>query len=82
MRRKAADFISAEGTRSARLCKGAVQVTQSALVRGAITAIQWVTPPPYPHTVVGTWPEALAWISRQAAAAQLVLPSAVSRLSV
>ncbi len=81
MRKKAADFMSVERGRSERLCKGAVQVAQSALVRGAITAIQWVTPPPYPHAVVASWPEAIAWIGTQAAAAGLSLPPATMRLS-
>jgi hypothetical protein len=66
MRRKATDFMAAERERSARLCKGAVQVAPSTLLRGAITAIQWITPPPYPHAVVATWAEALVWVKARA----------------
>jgi hypothetical protein len=74
MRKKAADFMATERERSARLCKGAVQVAPSTLLRGAITAIQWVTPPPYPHAVVATWGEALTWVKARAQDAGLKLP--------
>ncbi len=66
MRKKAADFMVTERARSARLCRGSVQVASSTLLRGAITAIQWITPPPYPHAVVGTWDEAVAWVMERA----------------
>jgi hypothetical protein len=73
MRKKAGDFMAAERERSARLCKGAVQVAPGAVVRGAITAIQWVTPPPYPHAAVATWDEALPWVKARAQEAGLTL---------
>jgi hypothetical protein len=75
MRKKAGDFMAAERERSAKLCKGAVQVAPGAIVRGAITAIQWVTPPPYPHAVVASWDEALPWVKARAAEAGLTLPA-------
>ena len=68
MRRKAADFMASERARSSRLCKGAVQVATNAMLRGAITAIQWVSPPPSPHHVVSSWDEAVAWVNERARA--------------
>jgi hypothetical protein len=55
------------------MSKGAVQVAPGAVVRGAITAIQWVTPPPYPHAAVATWDEALPWVKARAQEAGLTL---------
>lgn len=79
LRKKAADFIAAEHDRSARLCMGTAQVAH-AIARGALTAIQWITPPPYPHTAVGTWPEALSWVKARAAESGLLLPAGVDQL--
>lgn len=79
LRKKAADFIAAEHDRSARLCMGTVRVAH-AVARGALMAIQWITPPPYPHAVVGTWPEALAWIAARAVESGLSVPAGVDQL--
>jgi hypothetical protein len=79
LRKKAADFIAAEHDRSARLCMGTAQVAH-ALARGALTAIQWITPPPYPHIVVSGWPEALAWVRARAADSGLALPASIEQL--
>lgn len=40
---------------------GAVTVTKSRIVRGALTALSWVFPPPFPTYVCGDMPEALTW---------------------
>lgn len=37
-------------------------VAESVVVRGTVTAINWLRPPTYDLTVVGTIPEALAWV--------------------
>jgi hypothetical protein len=79
LRKKAAEFIATEHDRSRRLCMGTAQVAH-ALARGALTAIQWITPPPYPHIVVSGWPEALAWVRARAADSGLVLPAGVDPL--
>ena len=34
----------------------------NALVRGALTAVMWLSPFEYPHKVVGTVNEARAWL--------------------
>ncbi len=38
--------------------KGAATVSQSRLVRGVITAIEWIHPAPFPHRLVSTTAEA------------------------
>lgn len=65
MRKKAAAFMEAEAERSKRLCRGSVQVADGAILRGAMTAIHWLSPPPYPHTVVRTLEEGVAWVDSQ-----------------
>lgn len=45
------------------LCASA-GVQPSALARGAMTAIQWVSPPPFPFKVFATVEEAEAWALR------------------
>lgn len=62
MRKKAAEFMDAEAERSGRLCRGAAQIADGALVRGAVTAIYWLSPPPFPYAVVRTLEEAIAWV--------------------
>ncbi len=74
-RRKATEFMDKERERSARLCKGAAQVARGRLTRGAITAIHWVSPPPYPHKVFASYEEAFAWVKACALEAGLVIPA-------
>ncbi len=38
-------------------------VTPSATVRGILTAVFWVSPPPYPHKICGTVKEAFEWFA-------------------
>lgn len=40
-------------------------VTSSPLIRGVVTAINWIRPPSYPHAVVATPEEAFAWAEQQ-----------------
>lgn len=79
MRKKAGDFMAAERERSARLCRGAVQVAPSAALRGALTAISWIAPPPYAHATVATRAEADALVKTRAEAVGLVLPAGALR---
>lgn len=74
IRKKAATFMASERARSTRLCKGTVQVAPGNVMRGAITAIHWLSPPPYPHAVVATFNQALAWCEQRATEAGLSLP--------
>ena len=51
-----------------RHCLGAAVVIKNPLIRGAMTAILWVHPLPYPHEIVETREEAQVacarWVSR------------------
>lgn len=40
-------------------------VSESALARGALVAINWLRPPPFPTDAFGTFDEAVAWSERQ-----------------
>lgn len=42
-------------------CAGAGIVAKSALMRGAITAIYWMSPPVYPYRVFSNLTEAVVW---------------------
>lgn len=44
-----------------RLIKGTAIVSRSALVRGAVTAVTWLKPPPFPFVVFGDLGEAMSW---------------------
>lgn len=55
---------------------GAVTILQSALVRGALTAVYWVFQPPNPQGIAADWTEAHAWSMKHLDAAKvLVRPS-------
>jgi hypothetical protein len=66
MRKKAALFMEDERERSERLCRGSVQIADSAITRGAMTAIWWLSPPPYPHATAASLEEAVQWIGKKA----------------
>ena len=40
-------------------------VSESAVVRGVVTAINWIRPPPYEHAVERSFDDAVAWIERR-----------------
>lgn len=61
-RRMQADMIRDHEAGFARYCLGAAFVIESALIRGALTAILWAQKLPYDHTVVGTRDDALTWL--------------------
>lgn len=42
-------------------CAGAGIVAKTALIRGAITAIYWISPPVYPYRVFSNLTEAVVW---------------------
>lgn len=52
-----------DGTR--RLLKGVALVTASPLIAGVLTAINWITPPPYPQKVFSSLAAAEAWATEQ-----------------
>lgn len=67
-RRMQADMIKAEAKRLKQLCVGGAFVIPSPLVRGALTAILWIQPLPWEHTVVADLEAAEAWARNRLAA--------------
>ncbi|MBZ0120662.1 MAG: hypothetical protein K8H88_26955 [Sandaracinaceae bacterium] len=47
---------------------GAAHVIGSALVRGILTAVYWLAPPPFETTIVATRQQAIEWAERKLAA--------------
>ncbi len=68
-RRMQADYIRDERDRLTHLCLGAAFVIPSTLIRGSLTAIFWLQPPPFAHTVVSHVAEARRWVEARIAAA-------------
>ncbi len=66
-RRMQADLIREHEAGFARYCSGAAFVIESALIRGALTAILWAQKLPYDHTVVRTRQEGLVWLKAKLA---------------
>jgi hypothetical protein len=61
MRRSAATWEQANRAALGRLLIGVANVSASTLVRGAMTAMRWITPSPFPETTVSTLQEAQRW---------------------
>ncbi len=54
----------------AKWCAGVAIVAKTALVRGAVTAVYWISPPVYPYRVVATLSEGIVWGHAQLEAVQ------------
>ena len=61
LRRRQAAWNAENTTTIIRRSAGVAIVTTSTLVRGTVTAIHWLHPPPYPFTIVATRAEGEAW---------------------
>jgi hypothetical protein len=59
VRRRVGEWANAGHELSYRYCVGRVNVASSPLVRGGITAINWLWKPPQPELVVGSLSEGL-----------------------
>jgi hypothetical protein len=57
-----------------RWCVGSATVVDSALVRGVITAVTWVVPPPCPLVNVATRKEAIDWCCTRLEAEGIAVP--------
>jgi hypothetical protein len=68
-RKRYAEFFKTNETVLKHLCKGGALVITSGIVRGTLTAVLWLTPMPFPHKIVATKEEALAWLRSQLSAA-------------
>lgn len=64
-RRQLADMLDQRKDKLRTITSGYVMVTPSAVVRGVLTAVFWIAPPPYPYQVVGTPEEAFRWLATQ-----------------
>lgn len=62
-----------------RWAKGAATVSQSTLVRGVITAIQWIAPTPFPHQTVATTLDGERYVRKMLGLPTTVLSIAPSR---
>jgi hypothetical protein len=64
-RRQLADVLDARKAKLQSITAGYVMVTPSAVVRGILTAVFWIAPPPYPYRVVATPDEGFQWLATQ-----------------
>jgi hypothetical protein len=60
-RKLQADWIKAHEATIRRLNKGCGFAFDSIITRGLLTAVHWLTPPPYPYVVVATREAAIEW---------------------
>lgn len=63
-RQYAAKRLKETYARAGRNIAGTAHVITSALVRGVLTAVYWLSPPPFQMTVVATRAEAIDWARR------------------
>lgn len=62
IRAKLAAHIERQGDAMSRYIKAAGVVTASALVRGAVTAINWISPAPFPQRTFANLESAEQWV--------------------
>ena len=55
-------------------CEANAIIVSNVVVAGALKAIRWVQPAPYPERAFTSTVEAVAWLSEMARATQIVLP--------
>lgn len=60
-RKKAAEFMRTEKARMQQHMYGVCTASRSQIVRGVITAVQWLSPLPIPGHVCGTLAAGIAW---------------------
>ena len=61
MRRKVAAWLAEHQEELKKYRLGSAIVVKSNVIRGIITAIYWLQPPPYPYSICSNRDEALAW---------------------
>jgi hypothetical protein len=61
-RKAYADFLNAHATDMKVFCKGAAFVLTSSLLQGAITAVLWLAPLPFPYRTFTDLDEARTWL--------------------
>lgn len=75
IRKKQAEWMKQNAAMTRVNCVGIAFVITSAMVRGVLTAILWLSDMPSPYTVVATLPEAEKWCEKQLAEHGQSLPS-------
>ena len=65
IRKLQAEWINEHRSSIQKLCRGTAFVLTSSFQRGVLTAVHWVSSPPYPFTIVATFDEAKAWADKQ-----------------
>lgn len=63
-RRASADFLRDNKDRMRAMCVGFCTVSASRFVRGAVMAVNWISPMPVPNAVLPSRTEAVAWARR------------------
>jgi hypothetical protein len=66
-RKMLADWTQLNRQTLARYRAGLALVTPSAVLRGMITAVYWLSPPPFPYQPVSTMEEGWAWARQRIA---------------
>lgn len=69
-RKRMADIVSVADRKSGRMICGSAVVTDSALMRGVLTAVGWIHSPPYPLRPFADDREARAWLRERLTEAQ------------
>ena len=67
-RKHVAGAVAARDDANARYCVGTAVVLTSALLRGAVTAVLWLSPMKHPLTIVATRAEGRAWCAERLSA--------------
>jgi len=78
--RRLADHIKKHSDALGERCAYSSIVLTSAVIRGALKALVWLTPLPMPYVVHATLEEALTATERAALAARLPLPASIAAL--
>ena len=79
-RRLQVEWIRANAQTIKTFCRGGAFVLPSPVVRGIVTAIHWLSPPPYPFAIFAKKTEAIAWCrAKLADGANVVGPSGLER---
>jgi hypothetical protein len=79
IRKKQADWMKQNSMQSRANCAGIAFVITASLVRGALTAILWLTDMPVPYSVVGTMQEAELFCTAQLAAHGIEVPDPLNK---
>ncbi|MCH2110585.1 MAG: hypothetical protein MK135_14780, partial [Polyangiaceae bacterium] len=64
-RRILADWNRRHAEELQKYRRGVALVSRSAALRGMLTAVYWLFPPPYPHKMTNTLREAIDWARTQ-----------------